>query len=186
MFLIRQCQKNIVRFNHRLCKQDKTIVWVDRIQPVVECFVKIPRCTCFCLGKKHGLNSINGWTRCRFTIVCKLKLYFDSTQGWICGQYGKHCSVTAKHDAGSITGCISGIIPLFLVGRIQPQVEHFVKIPQCAHVFVQAKRTGRIQPWVVWVEQFYCLLLVSFNLWLNILLKFRNTHMFLFIRKNIG
>ena len=45
MFLIRQCQKDSVRFNHRLYKQDKTIVLLDRIQPVVECFVKIPQYT---------------------------------------------------------------------------------------------------------------------------------------------
>ena len=47
----------------------------------------------------------------------------------MCGQYGKHCSVTAKHDAGSTTGCVDETIPLFLVGQIQLVVEYSVRIP---------------------------------------------------------
>ena len=65
------------------------------------------------------------------------------------GRHSENYSATAKHEVDSTTGCVDETIPLFLVGRIQPQVEHFVKIPQYTHVFVQAKRTGRIQPWVV-------------------------------------
>ncbi len=76
MFLIRQCQKNIVRFNHRLCKQDKTIVLVDRIQPVVEYFVKIPQCAHVFVQAKiwvkfnHWLNclSFSNFMRCTETL----------------------------------------------------------------------------------------------------------------------
>ena len=49
----------------------------------------------------------------------------------MCGQYGKHCSVTAKQDAGSTTGYVGETIPLFLVEQIQLVVEYSVRIPRC-------------------------------------------------------